>query len=99
MDALQGEFETGRLRKAIATPIWREGCDFRNLAVLIRADAMAGVIPSVQIPGRLSRTAVGKTSGLLIDFMDSFNEDLRRSSEARLKAYKAKGWRIDVVQI
>lgn len=83
-------FESGKMRYAIATGVWSQGIDMRHLDVLIRGDGKASRIPSTQIPGRLSR---GK-SGILVDFLDIFDERFRRRSNERIKVYKEKGWEI-----
>jgi superfamily II DNA or RNA helicase len=89
------QFETGKLRKVIATSVWNRGVNFRNLGVLIRADGGSSTIDATQIPGRLSRTAEesGKTSGLLIDYRDVFDDGLDRRSKMREKDYERHGWR------
>lgn len=92
---LQGEFEAGRLLRVIST-CWNQGVDFRNLQVLIRADGMGSDIRSVQLPGRLSRTADGKSFGLLIDYMDEFDARLFKRAQKRLRLYRRKGWDIQV---
>lgn len=94
LEMLKRNFETGRLRKAIATTVWNRGVNFRNLQVLIRADASASAIDDTQIPGRLSRLGDGmdKPAGLLIDYLDQFDDGLMRKSKSRQKNYKSKGW-------
>jgi len=84
-------FERGALRTAIATGVWSQGVDFKHLDVLIRCDAMASEIPSTQIPGRLAR---GKY-GLLVDFIDKFDDRFARRSKDRIRSYSAKGWNIE----
>jgi superfamily II DNA or RNA helicase len=92
---MQEEFEAGRLLRVIST-CWNQGVDFRNLQVLIRADGMGSDIRSVQLPGRLSRTADGKSFGLLIDYLDEFDERLHRRAQKRIRLYRKKGWDIQV---
>ncbi len=92
---MQAEFEAGRLLRVIST-CWNQGVDFRNLQVLIRADGIGSNIRSVQLPGRLSRTADGKSFGLLIDYMDEFDARLYRRAQKRLRLYRKKGWDIQV---
>lgn len=91
------EFESGKLRKAIATKIWKQGVDFQDLQILIRADGLASRIHSCQVPGRLSRLGdkVSKEKGLLIDFMDTFSPDLQGRFMKRLREYRRNGWEID----
>ena len=94
-ELLQEEFEAGRLRKVIST-CWTQGVSFDNLQVLIRADGLGSDIRSVQLPGRLSRTADGKKHGLLLDYMDEFHPTLHRRAQKRLRIYRKKGWDVQV---
>jgi superfamily II DNA or RNA helicase len=94
---IQDDFASGVLRKVIATMVWREGVDMPHLEVLCRADALSGKIPSIQIPGRLSRIQDGKDSVTLIDFLDLFDVELQRASESRIRAYRDKQWKVDFV--
>lgn len=97
-EKLRRDFETGTIKKAIATGVWNTGVDFVGLQWLIRADGMGSDIQSTQTPGRLSRTNDGKHRGILIDFMDAFNPTLYRRSLQRRRAYrhKDKGWKVDM---
>lgn len=89
------DFQSGKIKKVIATTVWKQAVDFQGLSVLIRADGAPGAIASYQIPGRLSRIAKGKTKGILIDFRDTFNDAAMRNYYARLKTYKKNGWTIN----
>lgn len=91
---LRREFMAGRLRKVIATTVWREGVDFPALSVLIRADGMTSPISSNQIPGRLSRLAEGKDKGVLVDFADEFSDWAERRAKARFAIYRKTGWQV-----
>ena len=91
---LRKQFESGKLRKAIATGVWHKGVDFTQLEVCIRADGSGSEIQAVQIPGRLSRVHEGKRAGKLIDFNDSFDSALGSRSAKRLKSYRSRGWSI-----
>lgn len=98
---LTKRFETGRLKKAIATTVWNVGVNFRHLEVLIRADAGGSPINDVQIPGRNSRTndAVVKRAGtkkklvgVVHDYRDYFDAGFARKSAGREKNYARYGW-------
>jgi superfamily II DNA or RNA helicase len=93
-DKLRDDFKAGRARHVIATSVWREGVDFPELRVLIRADGSAGAIPAIQIGGRLARIADGKEFGLLIDFVDDFGKGYLGRSMQRIKHYQKQGWQI-----
>jgi hypothetical protein len=89
---LQLAFEAGRLNKAVATGVWSTGVNFVHLRGLVRADAGASPIPSVQLPGRVSRIAGGKDEGRVDDFLDQFDEGFRRKAQARRRVYEREGW-------
>jgi superfamily II DNA/RNA helicase len=92
VNKLKADFKEGRLLKAIATPLWKQGVDFPQLRVLIRADGTIGSIPAIQIPGRLSRIEGNKEKGILVDFMDDFGQVYKGRSFNRIKHYKKQGW-------
>jgi len=89
------------LRKVIATSVWNRGVNFKNLEVLIRADAGSSVIDDTQIPGRLSRTTDDgeKICGILIDYMDQFDPTFKLKASKRKTTYKRKGWEQIVPEI
>jgi superfamily II DNA or RNA helicase len=91
---LRNMFSKGKIKKVIATTVWKEGVDFPELSVLIRADGITSPIMSNQIPGRLSRLSSGKQVGVLVDFEDKFCVWAERRSKARMKVYTDTGWRI-----
>lgn len=91
---LTARFERGELRKAVATGVWAVGVDFTHLQVLVRADGGAGMIRSVQLPGRVSRIneAIGKQTGILMDCTDEFDPRMREHARARYRHYREIGW-------
>jgi superfamily II DNA or RNA helicase len=91
---LCSDFRDGRIKNVIATMCWREGVDFPELACLIRGDGQSGDIPSIQIPGRLSRLTASKKRGLLVDFYDDFGDLYRNRSQRRMQCYRKKGWKL-----
>jgi DNA or RNA helicases of superfamily II len=91
---LADRFSKGLLKRVIATYRWKQAVDFPQLSVLIRADGAKSPIISTQVPGRLSRLSPDKSTGLLVDFMDEFNDSARRKALARIKSYRENGWRI-----
>jgi len=93
-DACREAFRRGELSKVIATGVWREGVDFPDLRVLIRADGSSGNIPAIQIGGRISRIAQQKEEAILIDFLDDFGAAYLKRSQERMKHYKAQKWEI-----
>jgi len=91
-NALKKAFERGELKKVIATTVWNRGVNFKKLQVLIRADASSSAIDDTQIPGRLSRTIEGKSCGVLIDYLDQFDDRLANKARKRFRDYEDKKW-------
>ena len=92
--AVQLGMEEGTIRLCIATMVFKEGVNFKELDVLIRGESQSGDIPLTQIGGRLSRTLEGKEEGILIDFINSFDPSFFKASKARINKYKEKKWEI-----
>lgn len=94
LERLKTMFEKGTLRKVIATTVWNRGVNFKQLQVLIRAEGSASAIDDTQIPGRLSRTTEknDKHSGILIDYLDQFDNGYARKAKQRKSNYESKGW-------
>lgn len=91
-EELKQKFETGELKKVIATSVWNRGVNFRQLQVLIRADAGGSAIDDTQIPGRVSRTYDGKSFGVIHDFLDQFDPGFYRKAKSRQRTYASHGW-------
>lgn len=89
---LTNQFELGTLKKVIATTVWNVGVSFNSLQVLIRADGGSSTINDIQIPGRVSRTAEGKTHGVVHDFLDQFNHRYKIRAKGRAKSYSNEKW-------
>jgi superfamily II DNA or RNA helicase len=94
---LRNDFESGKLRRVIATDVWSTGVDFEQLNVLVRADDRDSDIVDVQGPGRVSRIYVSpegvhKSFGEVIDCMDTFDSTFYRKSTGRRNSYKLLGW-------
>ena len=93
----ESDFESGKLKKAIATGIWNQGVNFHKLQVLIRADAGGSPIGDTQLPGRVCRLSDGKAYGVVHDYRDQFDEGLERRAHSRRRNYAKHGWKqIDV---
>lgn len=90
----QRAMESGELRLAIATGVWAVGVDFTKLQVLVRGDAGASEIASIQMPGRVSRlnSEVGKQVGIVCDLHDGFDAGFRNKAQARWRHYRKMGW-------
>jgi len=85
-------FESGQVRRVIATDVWATGVDFAQLQVLYRVDARESAILDTQAPGRVSRRADGKDYGEVVDCLDTFDSSFRRKSERRRAHYAKLGW-------
>jgi len=92
-------FESGSLRKVIATSTWGTGVDFVNLDVLVYASGAPGEIRATQWPGRNSRKHDGKDFGLVIDFGDQWDPWTRGRALARERCYKKHSWELEPVSI
>jgi superfamily II DNA or RNA helicase len=94
---LRSQFESGELKRVIATDVWSTGVDFEQLSVLVRADDRDSDIMDVQGPGRVSRLYTApdgtkKEFGEVIDCMDTFDPTFYRKSMGRRNSYKQLGW-------
>jgi len=91
---LKQQFSDGKLLKVIATSVWNRGVDFRNLPILVRADAKSTKTADTQIPGRVARIGdcADKPFGCVVDLMDQFDETFKRKAEMRRRHYKSFGW-------
>jgi superfamily II DNA or RNA helicase len=89
---LTTQFEKGTLKKVIATTVWNVGVSFNHLSVLVRAGGGGSAINDTQIPGRVSRIADGKVSGVVHDYLDEFDRVVKRQSKQRVKVYASHGW-------
>jgi superfamily II DNA or RNA helicase len=93
-DWMREWFRDGEIKKVIATTKWREGVDFPDLGVIIRADAQSGFNLSIQIGGRPGRIFEGKQKGIVVDFADLYGQDLETKSRSRFRNYTEQGWDI-----
>ena len=94
---MRAQFESGELRRVIATDVWSTGVDFEQLNVLVRADDRDSDIVDVQGPGRVSRIYTApdgtrKEYGEVLDCMDTFDPTFYRKSLGRRNSYKLLGW-------
>ena len=92
LDIMRNAFAKGTLRYVISTKVFKQGCNFQNLQVLIRADGDVSEIEGIQIPGRLSRLAKGKDYAYLVDIADTFSHWAEQRAQARDKLYRKQQW-------
>ena len=75
----------------MSTGVWGRAVNFPNLAVLIRAGGGSSPIVAVQMPGRVSR--LGKDYAIVHDFLDQFDEGLKKKAQERWKQYVSSHWK------
>jgi superfamily II DNA or RNA helicase len=92
-EAYEERFRAGTLKKVASTMMWRQGVDFPNLSILIRADGLSSDISSIQIGGRLIRKTQDKKLAYLYDFHDAWNPVFLKASQTRRNLYKSCAWR------
>lgn len=92
LDIMRMAYEKGTLRYVIATMTWRQGVNFKQLAVLVRADGSVSEVNGIQIPGRVARLSDGKECAYVIDCDDRFSDWSRRRSRKRQELYANQGW-------
>lgn len=93
-DEIRTKFEKREILGVIATKIWSTGVSFNDLEVLIRADCTGSHTESIQIPGRVSRIAEisNKQFGIVVDFIPTFDERLRKQALRRRSYYRKYGY-------
>lgn len=89
---MREDFSSGKLKKVICNYVWSTGVDFKNLEVLVRADASGESTKNTQVPGRATRITENKKAGLVIDLWDTFSTHLLARSRDRKKEYESNGW-------
>lgn len=80
------ELGDGATRIVVATNIYSEGVDMPALSVLINAAGAASGIHSLQLLGRVLRTAPGKTKAWIVDLQDN-GKYLNNHSKERIDIY------------
>ncbi len=86
------KFRRGEVQKVIATSVWDTGIDLPRLQVLWRAEGSPGMIPAIQLPGRVVRPK--EEGAILGDTWDDFGPIFQNMSDARIKRYKQIGYQI-----
>ena len=83
------ELGAGVARIVVATNIYSEGVDMPALSVLINAAGAASGIHSLQLLGRVLRTAPGKAKAWIIDLQDN-GKFLNNHSKDRVEIYSTE---------
>jgi superfamily II DNA or RNA helicase len=92
---LREDFESGKIRGAIATGVWRLGVSFDALAVMCWAGGGSSPIDITQGPSRVSRIhdASGKDCGIVYDWNDEFDDQFHKQAMSRRRIYKKHEWK------
>jgi superfamily II DNA or RNA helicase len=91
------DFESGKLRRVIATGCWGEGVDFVYLDIVVNASGAASPIATIQWAGRASRINSDKSVGVVVDCDDASDPWAAGRARSRFREYKAKGW--DIIKL
>lgn len=76
----------------IASSIWKQGIDIPSLNHVINAFGGKGDIPTIQVPGRGTRTDEGKKEEVLLtDFLDPYRY-LAEHTVRRIQIYREQKW-------
>jgi superfamily II DNA or RNA helicase len=109
--AMTDRVEKKHITRALCSDIFVQGVTFHDLVVLINASGGGSSTSTIQKPGRVAEVRSGKSDGLLVDFwfvqnplasteakkMDKARQ-LMLDSLAREKAYREKGYQVDIVR-
>lgn len=98
LDITRNAFAKGTLKYVISTKVFRQGVNFVDLQVLIRADGDVSAIEGIQIPGRLARLSEDKDWAYLVDVWDSFSPWAERRARQRQELYEKQQWKYVTVQ-
>lgn len=92
LNALTRAFAAGTIPLAVSTNVWGQAVDFKRLSVLIRAEAQSSEIKSMQIVGRTSRIFNNKERGIIYDYDDVFEGNLKDKAADRRRTYAKEGF-------
>jgi len=97
-DAVLRQFERGKVKAIVATPLFDEGIDVPICKVLILAGGGKSHLKLLQRVGRvLRRNPSGQQDVVVYDFADKGDKYLENHSLHRLKLYRSEGF--DIVTI
>lgn len=94
LNSLFDRFQSGELRRVIATGCWGTGVDFPGLDLLVMAAGSGSPIEIAQRAGRVTRLAPGKERGYVLDFNDTWSTWACGRARRRRTVYKRNGWDI-----
>ncbi len=88
---IRDRMKKGRVKIAICSKVWKEGINIPALNHIIIAHGMREEKMVLQAAGRGLRTAKGKDTIKITDFLDPYRY-LAEHTIARIQVYKSKGW-------
>lgn len=88
---IKRKLKSKRIKVAICSKVWREGVNIPSLNHIINAHGMKEKKIILQAMGRGLRTAKGKTTIKLTDFLDPYKY-LAEHAILRIQIYKDQGW-------
>lgn len=96
-DDIVARFESGELKRLVATDSLGEGIDPDNLMVVIDANWTTSNVQVAQRAGRNRRHGETKPYGVIINFLDKFDDTVTRKSNERLREYRKRGYECQVI--
>lgn len=94
LEAVKQRFKEGSTNVVICNTVWKRGIDIPKLGVVVMAHAGSSTEDIIQVAGRVSRLAEGKTQGLVVDFVDDFCPALHNRAKRRQEIYKNQKWEV-----
>jgi superfamily II DNA or RNA helicase len=91
------QFESGTLKRLIATDSIGEGVDPQDLMVVIDTNWKSSKTQVPQRAGRNRRHGSDKAWGVLVTFQDDFDDLTRRKSNERLQQYRKRGYQVTLI--
>ena len=91
------QMRSGATKLVIASKIFGTGINVPDIRCIIRYDAGASAIESVQFPGRGSRKKTEYNWLYLIDFNDRTSKYFQKHTRQRIRVYKDEGYAIEAV--
>lgn len=93
------QFETGQLRRVIATEVWSQAVSADECSVTFFAAGSGSSISCLQTLGRASRvdSERGKTLGTVVVYRDMFHPAYQRRADTLIRSIKKQGHSVTVV--
>ena len=90
-DEIKALLDSKAVDNVICTNVWKEGIDIPTVGTIILAGGGKSAIGVLQGVGRGLRTAEGKDTAEIVDFLDPYRY-LAEHAIARITVYAQKGW-------